>query len=100
MSPLQIHGGQSAGGTATPTARVLLNVERAAGDLEQMMNELAGAVAHLEDVASPLLGVTSEKMCSRPDRPKGESEHAERILRLKDEVENLTFRIQSVIAGL
>ena len=90
---------QTATKSASTACRVALNVERAAADLEDSVTELRSAVSTLEETVNPLLRAHEpEQPCA--DRKLGESEFADRILRQKDEVDYLAYRIRALTSRL
>ena len=91
--------GQTITKSASAAVRIALNVERAAGDLEDSVAELRSAVSTLEETVNPLLRAPEpEQPCA--DRRLGESEFADRILRQKDEVDYLAYRIRALTSRL
>lgn len=91
--------GQTITKSASAAGRIALNVERAAGDLEDSVAELRSAVSTLEETVNPLLRAPEpEQPCA--DRKLGESEFADRILRQKDEVDYLAYRIRALTSRL
>ena len=91
--------GQAITKSASAAGRIALNVERAAGDLEDSVAELRSAVSTLEETVNPLLRATEPEQ-PFADRKLGESEFADRILRQKDEVDCLAYRIRALTSRL
>jgi len=82
------------------TCRTALNVERSTSDLEVALRDMGDVVSKLESVLAPLLGPDGDKSMAGPDRARGDSEVAERIMCQVDAAEACAGRIHSLIDRL